>query len=381
MPRRELTYNNTMYTAFISSVYTTLLDERKVVIDTLLRQSVFPVCMENFVVANDARFRDIERKIDISDCVIIIMGSQYGSTDDEGISWTQREYEYAKECGKSILVIVCDDLTQNINKIKAKAASGSPEDFEKALEEDTDLTQGNKKQIIFYTLIHGFAKPVLSKEDIERVVNTYISDNIRNDLSKGWRRITCLEGGRLKEWQEAHKRYDVNGEWYHIHLNDKQQDYIRIGTVNITQEFTPEAYSRLRLVADNYSIEKINTKDRTITSDQIKYTKWQGDYTIDFEDDEIIGMYQARRTFDNGKFGDVEVERGTTNGIHIFTLTGANEKPKILTGTFHDAAPKRKHGTIYLFRTEEARFNYLEKARFKYLRENNADIFEEQSNG
>ena len=45
-----------MYSAFISSVYESLLDERDEVIKSLLDKRVFPICMEHFTVSASERF-------------------------------------------------------------------------------------------------------------------------------------------------------------------------------------------------------------------------------------------------------------------------------------------------------------------------------------
>lgn len=49
-----------MYSAFISSVYESLEDERSQVIDCLLDFNVFPICMEHFTAASNKQFSPVE---------------------------------------------------------------------------------------------------------------------------------------------------------------------------------------------------------------------------------------------------------------------------------------------------------------------------------
>jgi hypothetical protein len=86
---------NKKYQVFVSSTYRDLTDERQEVMQALLELDCIPVGMELFPAADDDQWTLIKRLIDDCDYYILIIGGRYGSTNDDGISYTQMEYEYA----------------------------------------------------------------------------------------------------------------------------------------------------------------------------------------------------------------------------------------------------------------------------------------------
>ena len=85
-----------LYTAFLSSNYSGLKNERLIAIKKLLDANVFPVTMEHFVIGSTDGFKDICELIDDSDIFILLMGTRYGSRDERGDnkSWTEKEFDY-----------------------------------------------------------------------------------------------------------------------------------------------------------------------------------------------------------------------------------------------------------------------------------------------
>ncbi|MEO2073790.1 MAG: DUF4062 domain-containing protein [Bacillus sp. (in: firmicutes)] len=96
------------YQIFISSTYKDLIKERARVTETILSMYHFPVGMEMFSAGNDDQWTIIKRTIDISDYYVLIVGHRYGSTADEGISYTEKEYDYAREKGVPVLAFIKD---------------------------------------------------------------------------------------------------------------------------------------------------------------------------------------------------------------------------------------------------------------------------------
>lgn len=80
---------------FISSTFTDLVQERREVIEALLEMDAFPAGMELFTAGNTDQWTLIQQVIDQSDYYIVIVGGRYGSTTAEGISYTEKEYDYA----------------------------------------------------------------------------------------------------------------------------------------------------------------------------------------------------------------------------------------------------------------------------------------------
>lgn len=94
---------------FISSTFTDLVEERAEIVQALLELDCFPAGMELFPATNEAAWDLIKRVIDDSDYYCLVVGGRYGSVDDEGLSYTEREYDYAFESGKPLIAFLHAD--------------------------------------------------------------------------------------------------------------------------------------------------------------------------------------------------------------------------------------------------------------------------------
>ena len=121
------------YQTFVSSTYEDLREERNKVVEALLESDCIPTGMELFPASYKSSWEVIETVIKNSDIYVVIIGKRYGSLCEDGRSFTEREYDLAKEANKRILAflpkeISYDDSESNemrtkldkfINKIKA----------------------------------------------------------------------------------------------------------------------------------------------------------------------------------------------------------------------------------------------------------------------
>lgn len=112
------------YQVFISSTFTDLSEERKAVTWAVLKAKHIPAGMENFPAADDRGWATIQRAIDQSDYYVLLLAGRYGSLDDTiGMSWTEREYEYAQKQGIPVLAFLRRDSA--ITKDKAESTEDS----------------------------------------------------------------------------------------------------------------------------------------------------------------------------------------------------------------------------------------------------------------
>lgn len=331
-----------IYSAFISSNFQSLRDERNAVINNLLDFRILPIGMEHFTVSTNGEFSDIEALIDDSDFFILLLGARYGSCDGSGISWTEREYLYADQKKKPILAIVCDELSENLAK------------------EANALSEDSLKQIEFCKRIkeNGFVREVTEEFGMDKIVKQFL--NTQN-FSKcvGWTRIEDVskDENALAEWRKRNSVFDIAGCWHHIHLSAEDENYIRVGTVRIEQDFTPNNYNKLKMNGENYSVLYYDTQKNDIRENIMQGSKFTGEYTLQ-ENGTVFGIFNSIRTF-NGQFGSETVSGGTRRGIHDFSINVFNETTDFISGDFHDEAPSPKLGKILLFRTREARNEFL----------------------
>ncbi|MGE0279947.1 MAG: DUF4062 domain-containing protein [Rhizobiaceae bacterium] len=91
---------------FVSSTFTDLVGERAEVIQAIWELDCIPTGMEAFVASNESQWDVIQRVIDECDYYVLIIGGRYGSVTEDGVSYTEKEYRYAKKLGIPVLAFV-----------------------------------------------------------------------------------------------------------------------------------------------------------------------------------------------------------------------------------------------------------------------------------
>jgi hypothetical protein len=94
------------YQVFVSSTYKDLREERQEVMQTLLESNCIPTSMELFPAADEDSWTVIKKHISECDYYIVIIGGKYGSVAANGISYTEKEYDYAVEAGLPVLAFL-----------------------------------------------------------------------------------------------------------------------------------------------------------------------------------------------------------------------------------------------------------------------------------
>ena len=103
------------YQFFISSTYENLKEERNKAIQAILTMNQFPIGMEMFSAADDDQWKIIKEAIDSSDFYILIIGNRYGSIEETtGISYTEKEFDYAVERKIPVLAFIVDSSVSMI---------------------------------------------------------------------------------------------------------------------------------------------------------------------------------------------------------------------------------------------------------------------------
>jgi hypothetical protein len=114
-PRRLLCESGAMqkkYQIFISSTYVDLIEERQRVLRAILDMGHIPAGMELFSAADEEQFSYIKRIIDECDYYVLVVGGRYGSVDDDGVSYTEKEDEYAYSKKIPVLAFLHQDIKQ-----------------------------------------------------------------------------------------------------------------------------------------------------------------------------------------------------------------------------------------------------------------------------
>jgi hypothetical protein len=163
------------YQVFISSTYKDLVEQRNQVVETVLRLSHLPVGMEIFNAASITPWDVIKSHIDNSDYYVLILAHRYGSETSEGISYTEKEYDYAISLGIPCLAFVLKE-----------GVKWNPE-----LMEQKPLPK--KKLSLFKKKIHVHHISYWENtEDLGSQVLLALVDEIRNRPSIGWIRANSI---------------------------------------------------------------------------------------------------------------------------------------------------------------------------------------------
>lgn len=95
------------YSIFVSSTFRDLQKERQAVTSTLLEADALPTGMELFPAADEDAWSLIEKIIDECDYYMLIVAGKYGSIDPStGLSFTEREFNYALAMKKPIMAFL-----------------------------------------------------------------------------------------------------------------------------------------------------------------------------------------------------------------------------------------------------------------------------------
>lgn len=97
------------YQIFVSSTFRDLVEERQDAIKSILDLGHIPAGMEGFPAIDMEQLKYIKKIVDQCDYYILIVAGRYGSVDADGISYTEKEYQYAVETGKAVLAFVLEN--------------------------------------------------------------------------------------------------------------------------------------------------------------------------------------------------------------------------------------------------------------------------------
>lgn len=103
---------NKRYQVFISSTYADLKEERAKVIQTIMELDCIPAGMEIFPAIDQEQFEFIKRIIDDCDYYLLIIGGRYGTLSEDGISYTEKEYDYAIAQNIKVIAFIHANLDQ-----------------------------------------------------------------------------------------------------------------------------------------------------------------------------------------------------------------------------------------------------------------------------
>lgn len=131
---------------FVSSTFSDLQDERLKILFAIMKLNFIPAGMEFFAAIDEEQMKFIERVIDESDYYVLILGARYGSLDTKGISYTEREFDYAVKKGLKVIALI----HANPDKIERGKTDMNEELFQKFIKFRNKVTDGGARMVAFW---------------------------------------------------------------------------------------------------------------------------------------------------------------------------------------------------------------------------------------
>ena len=200
------------FSVFISSTYEDLKSERQALVGVALENNFIPVGMEQFHAAPTSQWNVITKMIDECDVYLLVIGARYGSIDKEtGISYTEKEYNYAKAKGLPVLVLIKESSA--ITESEKDAGEDKYEKMKK-LDEFRKRVKNEENTVDFFTDLNSLR--YVASPTFRNVVN-YVDDNA------GWVRYRDIVDVINEEANGRNKANAEFGEYQQKMLEDMRE--------------------------------------------------------------------------------------------------------------------------------------------------------------
>lgn len=150
------------FQVFISSTFEDLKIERQNVLKAILELDNMPAGMELFPAIDSDSWELIKDVINGSDYYVLVIGGRYGSLDSTGISYTEKEYDYAVKTGKPVIALLHknpDNLPRDKTEVDPKTW-GKLSAFRKKVEINHTCVYWNNSDELKSLLIIGLTKTI-----------------------------------------------------------------------------------------------------------------------------------------------------------------------------------------------------------------------------
>lgn len=202
------------YQVFVSSTFTDLEEERKHVIQTLMEMDCIPAGMELFPAIDEGQWEFIKKVIDDCDYYLLIIGGRYGSVAEDGLSYTEKEFDYAVSKGLRVVVLVHED----------------PESLPLAKSEKDSALREKLNLFIEKASTNRLRKTWATARDLPGLVALSMSKTIKTYPAVGWVRanLTSSEND-LRAMVELQKE----NEWLKKELSKSASNHNKMPDLNL----------------------------------------------------------------------------------------------------------------------------------------------------
>ncbi|EME4038003.1 DUF4062 domain-containing protein [Morganella morganii] len=217
------------YQVFVSSTFTDLQEERQNVIQALMEMDCIPAGMELFPAADEEQWEFIKKIINDCDYYLLIIGGRYGSLANDGISYTEKEFDYAVSQGIKIVALIHEDpenlvvsksetdpiKLEKLNKFKEKVKTGRMVKFWKTTSELPGMMSLSlNKTMKMYPAIGWVRANQVASNELLTEINQLRKEN--STLKLKIQENSTIELIDLNELTDLDSTLTINGEYSYI---------------------------------------------------------------------------------------------------------------------------------------------------------------------
>lgn len=221
------------YQIFVSSTFNDLQEERAEIAKILHKMKCIASGMEYFPAIDEEQLSYIKREIDYSDYYVLIIGGRYGSVALDGISYTEKEYDYAVSIGRKVIALIHSDpdsIPVGKSEITDTARTRLREFRQKAASE---------RLVVFWN----------TKQDLYRDFQISLYQTINDYPEVGWVRADKVSN--LEHLEELIRLKDENQKLKETIAESKKTANNKIGLASLDDSFTIK-YKYRHNTSDNY---------------------------------------------------------------------------------------------------------------------------------
>lgn len=240
------------YQVFISATFKDLEKEREAIIKALLDAKYIPATMEYFLASSGDKYEYIKKVIDTCDYFVMVSAGIYGNIQEStNKSFTEIEYDYAKEKGIPILSFLYDypfDLPCNKRDDENRA-------------ELIRFRQKVSNEGNLYREWHNIT-------DLALGVISSLNEEVRNNPQCGW-----IRGKDATDIIVSHQIDYINKELVlKLNKESKDVDNVRIESVfqKINTFFLKSVFNDIQIIKDKIKV-KISSPELIDTSALVRY--------------------------------------------------------------------------------------------------------------
>lgn len=229
------------YQVFVSSTYADLKEERQHVLQALMEMDCIPAGMELFPAADEEQWEFIKKVIDDCDYYLLIIGGRYGSTTADGISYTEKEFDYAVGKGLKVVALI----------------HGAPDDIPFGKSEQDPLLREKLLKFKDKVMDGRLVKFWKSAEELPGLVALSLTKTIKTHPAVGWVRTSNVASENILSEINELRKQNSDQQTKIIELEKKANNKPIIeGIADIDSNFT--VHGEYKIYHTGYSTREYN---------------------------------------------------------------------------------------------------------------------------